>query len=82
MKCPYCKSDMSDPPVTVALTKKQRMLYEFILSHGPAGASQETIIDVYFQGRSTNTMRSCIFNINQVIYPSRIKGRGKAYFIV
>jgi hypothetical protein len=79
--CPFCKAEMPDPPVTHKMTKKQREVYEYILSAGMEGMSREKVIDAFFKGRSVNTIRSCIFNINNIIRPSRVIGRHKKYYV-
>lgn len=80
--CPFCKAEMPDPPVTHKMTKKQREVYELILSGGQAGMPRDKLIEAFFKGRSVNTIRSCIFNINSVIYPARVTGRHKKYYVV
>jgi hypothetical protein len=82
MKCPYCGGKMVDPPVTEYMTLKQGAVYDAILRAGRVGIQTNELMDVFFPKKSPNTLRSCIYYINQAIAPMKIKGRGKSYFLL
>lgn len=80
--CPYCKAKMPDDPVPYrALTKKQRSVFEAVLAGGPNGIAIDRLMKDFFKGLSQGTLRSCVYNINQVIQPLTIRGRGGNYYL-
>lgn len=79
--CPYCGGEMDERPPEFELTAKQRVVYETILKAGPKGVSVRDLTAKFYIERSPMTLRSCIFNINQVIKPMKIASRDKTYSI-
>lgn len=79
--CPYCKSEMADHPPVVRLSIKKTKVYETILGAGPEGISIDSLMSGLFPERSPVTLRSCIYNINQLIKPMKIKGRSGYYYV-
>lgn len=79
--CPYCKAEMSDEVKVFRLTPRQRAVYEAVLEHGPLGIGHEYIMTNFFRDKSPTTARTCIYHINKIIRPMRIRSRGKGYFI-
>lgn len=78
--CPYCKQEMpEDKPLAARLTPRQFAVYEAVVKAGPEGIGSQDLIDKCLTGRSSVTLRSCIYSINQIINPQRLAGRGGKY---
>jgi len=79
--CPYCKDEMTEPPAALKLTKRQRSVYEDIMSGGHDGYEMNKLMTRFYEGKNSVSLRTCIARINNIISPLKIRGRGKRYFI-
>lgn len=79
--CPYCKGPMADPPPEPLLTNKPNQIYQTILDAGTKGICAGDLLKKHYKDRSPTTLRTCIYQINMVIYPMKIISRRGAYII-
>lgn len=82
--CPYCHSEVTELqlPTTPKMTKKQTAVYEFMVHRGAVGIDRKVIMELYFKGRTTTTLRTCVARINKVTAPKRIRFiQGRLYLM-
>ena len=78
VNCPYCKFPLSPetiPPLT--FSARQRIVYDAVVRSGPLGVKWDELLP----GRSNITIRTCIYSINKIIFPKRIRSRGGVYYL-
>lgn len=65
--------------MAVRLTPRQYAVYSAVVQAGVAGIDAQELMDKHLTGRSSVTLRSCIYSINQIINPMKLAGKGGRY---
>ena len=80
-RCPYCMSPMENKPMNQRMTHRHFLIFKSVLDAGAAGCRTEDLINDCLPGRAPTTLRTCVYAINRIIKPLRIRGHGGRYYL-